>query len=621
MGDNDRVFGPACAARSASGRVRAGAVIAVLLAVSVCGPKRGAFNLTSDDNNADALGRALAVRTLPPSPGPLNSRQLPLVFAVATGTPRQLIAFDLAAGQPLWSIDADIQSRVVVAGDLVVAREGTGVTVRNLADGAVRTTIAIPGDLVGATTDGEQVYAVWASQRGDTPVWTVAAFTPDGGPRWSNESPGALGAPAAQGGLVLLPFLKQWLSIIDARRGVQLTRIRGVDEEIGMLRMTSDGAFFGSKAGAFRLDGRAAAGTRAGATYGKATLPPELASADYGRDVFDPVQAGYSAFDRKRVLWRAAPGGDGPMRFTDDIVAVHFFRFIFGLGLDGSLRWAYSQPRVELVASEHAGTVLVGLAADGALVALDPVTGAVRASATIAAKAPLIGATFDVDGWAPTGSGETPATLQALVAIARDRDARFEGIKQYAVASLAKLEGPDVTRDLLAIVQDPRTPAKLSETVVGLVIGRKDPLGLPALLAALAPARDYIEGTGPIALSVVARAIAALGDRDLTAEQRAQALAALTAQLDDPATPPGDRLELVRAMIAIGKGGERPRLRRELVTYRADPELGVDVDLVATLSAALAAGDQQDRETLRLIAEDPRSIPQVASAARAALGK
>jgi hypothetical protein len=594
-----------------------GAALAV--GAAGCGPK-SVFNLTAEDNNADALARALAVRTLPPTPGPLNARKAPLVFAVATGSPRQLIAFDLAANQQLWSIDADIQSRVHVGGELVVAREGQGVTVRNLADGGVRAQIAIPGELVGATTDGEQVYAVWSSARGAKTMWTVAAFTPDGGLRWKNDSPGALGAPAAQGGLVLLPFLRQWLSIIDARHGNQITRIRGVDEEIGVLRLTSDAAFFGSKSGVFRLDERAAAGTRAGATYGHATLPPELATAEYGRDMFDPVQAGYSAFDRKRVLWRAAPGGDGPMRFTDDIVGVHYFRFLFGLGPDGGLRWAYSQPRVELVASEHAGTVLVGLAADGALVALDPVTGAVRASETITAKAPLIGATFDCDGWSPTGSGEAPATLQALVQIARDRDARFEGVKQYAVASLSKLEGPDVTRDLLAIIQDPRTPAKLSETVVGLVIARKDPAGLPALLAALQPQRDYLEDTGPIALSVVARAIAALKDVELPIDQRAQAVVALTAQLDDPATPARDRLELVRAMIAIGKGSERTRLRRELVTYRADPDTGVDAELVATLCSALAAGDQQDRETLRLIAEDPRSVPAVATAARAALG-
>ena len=85
--------------------------------------------------------------------------------------------------------------------------------------------------------------------------------------------------------------------------------------------------------------------------------------------------------------------------------------------------------------------------------------------------------------------------------------------------------------------------------------------------------------------------------------------------------PPSDRLELVKAMIAVGKGGERPRLRRELMTYRADPETGVDVELITTLCTALAAGEQQDRETLRLIAEDPRSIPQVAAAAKAALGK
>ena len=46
---------------------------------------------------------------------------------------------------------------------------------------------------------------------------------------------------------------------------------------------------------------------------------------------------------------------------------------------------------------------------------------------------------------------------------------------------------------------------------------------------------------------------------------------------------------------------------------------GVDAALVSTLVDTLAKGDQQDRETLRLIAEDPRSVPAVAAAAKAAL--
>lgn len=593
-------------------------VAAAALAVAAgCGPK-AVFGLTSDDNNPDALGKALAVRKLPGAVGVTNALGKPLVLAVASGTPRKLIAWDAEAGATLWTVDADVQSRVSVAGELVVAREGSKVVVRSVRDGKPRGSIAVSGELVGATTDGDQVYVVWQSQGSTRPVWTLAAFGPDGGQRWKSEAPGALGAPAAQGGLVFSPFLKQWLAVIDARTGAQLTRVRGIDEEIAFVRTTSDAAWFGSKAGIFRVDVKAAAGTRAGSTYGTTTLPRQLATATYDRDAFDPVQAGYTAFDRKRVLWRAAATGDG-FRFDGDQIVVHFFRFVFGLTRGGDLRWAYSHPRVELVASDHAGAVVVAVAADGSVVALDPATGATRASGKIDGGGQILGATFDCDGWAPAGAGEPPATVAALVAIARDRDARFDEIKQLAVASLAKLEGPDVTRDLLAIVQDGRTPTKLRDSVIELLVSRKDPSGLPALLAALEPRYDFITGTEPVAVGVVARAIAGLADRGLAEADRARALAALAVQVDDPATPATDRLDLVRAMIAIGQGAERPRLRDLLLIERADPAFAREADLVEAVIRALAAGGVEDRESVRFVASDPRSAAPVAAAARAAL--
>lgn len=591
--------------------------VVVALAAGGCGPK-SVFGLTSDDNNPDALGKALAVRKLPAAPGVTNALGKPLVLAVVSGTPKKLVAWDAEAGAALWTVDADVQSRVAVAGELAVAREGQAVVIRNLRDGAPRGRIALGGELVGVTTDGDQVYVTWQRQAGGKPTWTVAAYSPDGGERWRNDAPGALGAPAAQGGLVYSPFLRQWLAILDARTGAQLTRVRGIDEEISFVRTTSDATWFGSKAGIFRLDVKAASGKQAASTYGTSTLPPQLATATYDRDAFDPVQAGYSAFDRKRVLWRAAAGGDG-FRLEDDVVAVHFFRFVFGLTADGALRWAYSHPRVELVASEHAGRVIVGVGADGSVVALDPATGAIRAQSKLDVGGQVLGATFDCDGWAPAGAGEPPSTVAALVAIARDRDARFDEIKQLAVAALARLEGGEVTRDLLAIVQDGRTPPKLRDSVIELLVGRKDPAGLPALLAALEPRYDFIAGTEPAAVGVVARALAGLADRGLAEADRGRAVKALVAHADDPATPATDRTELVRAMVAIGQGAERPWVRSQLVLERADPALAREARLVEAMVAALAAGGVEDRETLRYVATDPRTVPAVADAARAAL--
>ncbi len=588
-----------------------------LILLAACGPK-SVFGLTSDDNNADALGKALAVRKLPSAPRYHNALGKPLVLAVVSGTPKKLVAWDADAGAALWTVDADVQSRVSVAGELVVAREGKQIVVRNVRDGKQRGAISVGGDLVGATTDGDQVYVTWQSQGATKPKWTLAAFGPDGGERWRNDAPGALGAPAAQGGLVFSPFLKQWLSVLDARSGAQLTRVRGIDEEIAFVRITSDATWFGSKAGIFRLDVKAASGTRTGSTYGTTQLPAQLTSATYDRDAFDPVQAGYTAFDRKRILWRAAASGDG-FAFEGDIVAVHFFRFLFGMTRTGELKWAYSHPRVELVASEHAGNVVVAVGADGSLVALDPASGATRASSKLSAGGQILGATFDCDGWAPASAGDPPATVQALVAIARDRDARFDEIKQFAVGVLAKLEGPDVAKDLLAIVQDGRTPAKLRESVIELLVARKDPAGLPSLLAALEPRYDFITGSEPVAVAVVARAVGALGDRGISDDDRAKAIKVLAAQADDPATPAGDRFELVRAMIAVGQGAERPRLRSLLMMERADPALGREAKLVEVIAMALAAGSAEDRETLRFVASDARTVDAVAEVARAAL--
>lgn len=591
------------------------ALCAALALVGACGPTI-VYGLSSDDNNPDRLAATLASRTPATALAPANATGKPLVFALVGGTPRQLIAFDPVAGATLWKIEADVQSRIAVGGEVVVAREGSALVIRKVADGSVRAQIALTGELIGATTDGERVVVVTQSGTVTKPLWSLTSYDLDGGRQWQNDSPGALGAPTLGRGLVLSPFLKQWLTILDARTGTQLTRIRGLDDEISMVRVTGDATYFGSKTGVTRLDDKAATGSRAGSTYGSATLPPALTGVDYGRDAFDPVQASYSAFDRRRVLWQADATGDA-FHWSDDRIAVHFFRFLFGLTPTGELRWAYSHPRVELVASAHAGTVLVGVARDGTMVALDPDTGAVRATGKLDTAGPVLGATIDCDGWAPP-EGTATSTVTALATIARDRDARFEPIKAFAVASMAKVEGAEVTRDLIGLVIDPRTPPALREVVADLMIQRRDPKGLPALLDTLAVRADFVTGTQPAGLVEVARALGALGGA-LSPDEQARAQDALEVQAFDPAHAPAVRLELTRALIAVGPARARPTLARELMLYRADPGFAAEVELATAMITTLAAGSDEDREIVRMVAEDPRSTPAVAALARAAL--
>ncbi|MBA3452705.1 MAG: PQQ-binding-like beta-propeller repeat protein, partial [Deltaproteobacteria bacterium] len=323
-------------------------LIAVLAVTSACGGK-AAFRLSSDENNEYALREALAKRQLPLTATPTNSSGQPRAFVLTAGSPKTIVAYDLAAGSVLWKTDADVQSRIAVGGDFIVALEGKQLVARDQSRGAPRWKTNVAGTFIGVAADAERVYVT----NKDGGTWWLSAYSGSTGAElWSADASGQLGAPSAHGGVVYMPFLAQWLTIVDGRTGKQLTRVRGIDEQISMLRVTSQVAYYGSKQGVFRLDERSASGKRTEASYGQVKIPAQLERTTYGRDAYDPIHQTYTAADRSRVLWSSEPTTTGPMKLTEDGYAIHYFRYVLGFGNDGELRWAYSHPRVELVASE-----------------------------------------------------------------------------------------------------------------------------------------------------------------------------------------------------------------------------------------------------------------------------
>jgi hypothetical protein len=387
-----------------------------------------------------------------------------------------------------------------------------------------------------------------------------------------------------------------------------------------MVRTTSQKAYFGSKRGVYMLDARAASGKRADATYAEAKIPKQLDRSSYGVDLYDNVQLGYTAADRARVLFSGVSTDAGPMKFAGDMYAVHYFRYIFGFTLDGQLAWAYSHPRVELVATEHTGNVIVGVSSNGELVAIDPNTGAVRARRNLGTAGPVIGATFDADGWNPQGEGEKVETAAALVQIIRDRDARFDRVKELAVASLAKLPGGQVTKEMLGVLADKRASVKLKDAVIDALAQRKDPASLPVLTEQLAVHADFIAKTEPASLGAVARAMGGLAGTKLDPKPVDEALAALQAHLEDPATAPIDLALVIKAMSAIGSGKERLVLASHLLLYHADDELGVDVTWQKAIVDALSTKPgPAERTLLQQVAADPRTQPGLTAAINTAL--
>ncbi len=593
------------------------ALLGALLGVSISCSGPSAFGLMSDDNSQAQLTAVLAAHPAAPAPVARNSAGDAMVV-VTGGAPKFLAAFDLTKQKLVWRVAADVTSRIAIGNDYVVSLEGKELVARELATGAVRWKVGITGSLVGVAAAANHVVAV--TQRGGSkPTWQVEGFAArNGGSGWSSESEGKLGAPVIQADVVLVPFLSQWLNLLDISNGKPLARLRGLEDEVAILRATSDAAYFGSKRGMIRLDDKAAAGRRAESSFVSIKIPPQLSRATWGVDAYSSIETTYSAADRTRLLWR------GPARGAFELphATVHYFRYLFDYAQDGTLRWVYSHPRVELVASEHVGPALLAIAVNGQLVALDPNTGGVVQRLDLGlGNVTLAGATFDADGWLPTGTAEVATTRAALVAIAKDRDARFDAVKELAVAALAKETGAEVTAELLGILAEPRVAMKLKDQVVDILVRRKDVSALPAFVDALALHTDYVQGTEAAALGPVARAMAGLVGAKIDAGLAQKAVVALAAHLEDPATSSGDLDNVIDAMSAIGAGREISALRAHILAYRGDPDTTSDEPWRLAIINALLRGGAPEVELLRSLADDRRTDRQLAQAITTALRK
>jgi outer membrane protein assembly factor BamB len=601
------------------------ALIGAAAVTSACGSS-GSFGLTSDDNNQSKLKAAFAMMTKPAA-GPRNATGKPLAFLVtrrqrSKKIPRKLVAYDLQSNKELWRVEADVSSRVAVGRAFVAHRQGErSVVARDVTTGKQLWSKSVSGEFLGLTADTKNVYYVTKTTSGKATWNLVAVSGASGAQLWAQTAPGQLGQPAARGGLVFSPFLNQWLAILDAKTGKQVTRIRGIDEQISFVRATSERIYYGSKFGVFLLDDNAYTGKRAQSTYGKAELPKQFVRPAYYWDAFDPIQTKYTAYDSNRILWRGHEAG-GKLHFAQDQVVVLTYRFFFAFGSEkGKLRWAYNNPRNDAVGAEHTGKVIAFATTAGHVGALDPRTG--KRVYFQQTEGPISGVTFDADGWQPNdpaAAQKGTSTVQALASIARDRDARFNQVKKFAITALAELPGAEVTRDLIALIQNPRTPQALYAKAVEVLVARKDAKGLRHLVEVLEVKHDFIAGNKPKTIGVAARAIGAMAKQKLDAAERGKAVQALLYHMRSPQTSADDLVHVIRALGAIGGGAELQPLRSFLLAYRADPTFSKQVGAVsATIDVLLEHGAARERELVAFVAGDARTQKSIRTYASRAL--
>ena len=479
---------------------------------------------------------------------------------------------------------------------------------------------------------------------------------------WQRPSQGRLGAPVARDGLVIVPLRYQWIAIVSGDTGEEVARVRSKEESLLWVRKTPRGVFFGGKNGVYQLDAAAASGTRAASSFVAAALP-DTVHPSYWRDGYNASLAGYTALDRNRLLWfadqkrfyrdavyvhnyryffafegtparsgredvergetkvtgtkkvgtltsgkPAATGSNDRMRASapgglergagamNDLDAA-------GKGVEpeaAKLKWAFSFPRVDVVASYHTGESLLLVSASGDVVSLDLATGAVLQKR--ASGLHVQGASFDALGFRPAGAGAAKPDLRAaLTEMIWDPDRRFQDVKLFGVQQLARLSGTDVARALLQIVTRPGVSPAVYKRAGAMIVRRRDRNAIPLYLEVLRHRNDFLRGSRAAAVDIMATALGEL--RAVEAKQ------ALLLHLADHETPMGALSAIVEALRKIGDKSLIEPLRDFLLTYRCEPQFAkAPAGLKSAAEALLALGGEEERQLLAFVANDAHTV-------------
>ncbi|MBI2894748.1 MAG: PQQ-binding-like beta-propeller repeat protein [Deltaproteobacteria bacterium] len=570
------------------------------------------------DNNQDDV-RSILGRLPPPAAQerPSNTSGRPMViattYALKRSTKRSIVGYDPAAGREVFRVPAAPASRPTVAGPVFLVGADRDVVAYSVQDGHEMWRHDCAGmQYLGAAYDDGVVYVTAAVPGGARIARVTALRAETGGKLWDQMVDKALGVPAARGGLVFVPWDRQNLTVLDGRTGDELARIRLTDDVLSWVLATAEGVYYGSK-GIYRLDTRSSAGTKEDTTYFAPVVREIPGQPEFFYDAFAPPTGGRNARDRIRFHWRpAATTGTGQeLGIADGTIYLLYYRFVFAFdAATGSIKWAYRHGKdlsgMQVTAS---GVFLAG--DDGELLMLDAASGQPRWHTSTGSE--IASVAFDLTGFAPEANMEAPAPVELrarLTELVLDPDNRLIPIRQFALRELAKLDIPEVTRDLLEIYSQSSTPEALKQ-VIALSL-RERRTGGAFLVEALGRHYDFIEDSKPYPLQVVAPTLVAMQERS--------AVPGLIDHMMDHETSNEALKEIVAAVVALGDASVVPPLRDFVVRYHADSSFSQDPTALAlAIDGLVRLGEVGERELLTKLAGERSTLAPVSQHVREAL--
>jgi outer membrane protein assembly factor BamB len=288
------------------------------------------------------------------------SRPEPLSIAVGVVNDRTIVGRVL--GQPSWRFEHPLESRPVIAGEMVVALGGGEIVALDAASGEVVWTRPAFGKLRGAGDDGHTTVVSIASLGASRS--TVLAVARDGRVLRQIYEAATIGSPAVLADHAFLPYGNDTMVIFDLEEGREVARVISTTP-IGRA-LTIDGALYFGENTLLRFDEQIVAARAGGGT--QVTLPARPMPGDPAWQLPGTIASSTATTKLDRLRYYARPVEQGDRSPTIGRYALAYETLVVGLEApSGATRWV----------DRGSDTVVAGAAGEEA-VALCDTAGRVR---------------------------------------------------------------------------------------------------------------------------------------------------------------------------------------------------------------------------------------------------
>ena len=526
------------------------------------------------------------------------------VIAVVLNEGKRISLLDLRTGKTLWDRnDIEVSSAPYIAPYGVFFKSGNKIIALSIENGKTLWKKTIQEKyLYGFAFDDRTVFVTSGNTNGGSPTTgrkgiIRALNRQNGGVLWKIEAEKMLGAPAATGGMVFVPWDRQAISVLDSQKGREIFRFIRKDGTVDFVLAQSGTVFYGSASDIVKLSKESIINQKMQKNIIKFNSSDMPGSPRIFPDVYMESSYAGGAKARNRLLWSISQEKGDEIKLNQDKIYFIYYRYVIAFDAKNSKPvWIYmSNTQIASSATTSEGILL--LTTDGALTFVDGLTG----SSKILWKENILpqNAFLETSGFTEPKLEKSETDVhRGLVDMILDIDTQVIPLRKFGMKLLSTMEDEKVTMDLVQIMSSAEIPKTLRDEAAQLLRMRKG--GTKFLIDALKSHADYLENRLPPPVGAIASSLAESNDK--------KSVNLLLEHLLDPQTPSEDLAELSAAIIKLGNKENYEPLKKFFLMYHADSSMKQNVDVMVNIARAiLKFGGENGRKVIETVAGDSKT--------------